>query len=96
MDKGEIDVTLTTELTLTEGGETLTVETNDWYGAHDGIAHLQRPLPISLCKNCAMRPSVMKALDDADLAWVNIGDTDTESTVDALVIDLAEVATHND
>lgn len=83
--KGDIDIILTTELALDEGGETLILETNDWYGATQGIAHLQRPVPISLCKNCAMRPSVIKALDEADMAWVNIGDTDTESTVDALL-----------
>ena len=83
--KGEIDIILTTELALSPGGETLMVESNDWYGARGGIAHLQRPLPISLCRNCAMRPSVIEALDAADLAWVDVGDTDTESTVDALV-----------
>ena len=85
LDRGEIDIILTTELALAGGGETLMVESNDWYGAHEGIAHLQRPLPISLCKNCAMRPSVIKALDEADLAWANVGDTDSESTVDALL-----------
>ena len=85
LSKGKVDIILTTELTLDTGGETLMVETNDWYGVQGGIAHLQRPLPIALCKNCAMRPSVTKTLDEADLAWVGIGDTDTEATVDALL-----------
>lgn len=85
LEKGEVDIILTTELSLGRGGETLMVESNDWYGARGGIAHLQRPLPISLCRNCAMRPSVIEALDAADVSWVDIGDTDTESTVDALL-----------
>ncbi|MEM7079651.1 MAG: LysR family transcriptional regulator [Pseudomonadota bacterium] len=83
--KGALDIILTTELALDEGGETLLRESNDWYGAPEGTAHLQRPLPLALCKHCAMRPSVIKALDAAQLAWVSVGDTDNEATVDALV-----------
>lgn len=85
LKKGTLDIILTTELAVREGGETLMVESNDWFGARSGIAHLQRPLPISMCKNCAMRPSVIDALDAANLNWVNVGDTDTEATVDALL-----------
>jgi len=79
-DRGKIDIILATELSLGEGGETLMVEPNGWYGAVEGIAYLQRPLPISLCNNCAMRPSVLKALDEANMSWVNIGDTDSDLT----------------
>ena len=35
---GKIDIILATELSLGEGGETLTIESNDWYGAVEGIA----------------------------------------------------------
>ena len=85
LESGQIDIILTTELALDEGGETLIVESNDWYGAHDGIAHLQRPLPIPMCQNCAMRPSAIKALDDANVPWTPVGVTDNESTVDTLL-----------
>lgn len=89
----EVDIILATDYERGEGAETLVTETNDWYGAIGGSAYLTRPLPLSMCKNCAMRGAVIRALDEADVPWINIGDTDSEDAVDTmLAADLAVTA----
>jgi DNA-binding transcriptional LysR family regulator len=51
-------------------GECLWVERLVWVGAHGGIAHLKRPLPISMvAESCAFRPAVLQALRENNLEW---------------------------
>ena len=67
---GEIDLTLTTEAGIDEGGELLLVDRLVWVGAPDGEAHLRSPLPVSLGdEKCAFRAAAVKALGGAGLDW---------------------------
>jgi DNA-binding transcriptional LysR family regulator len=51
-------------------GECLGVERLVWVGARGGIAHLKRPLPISIVsESCAFRPTVLQALPEKNLEW---------------------------
>jgi DNA-binding transcriptional LysR family regulator len=51
-------------------GECLRVERLVWVGAHGGIAHRRRPLPISIVtESCAFRPAVLRALCEKNLEW---------------------------
>lgn len=70
LDKGEIDLTLTTEVSSRPGSETLLSDRLVWVGARGGTTHLQRPLPLSLgSRHCRFRPEVIKALQRAGIAW---------------------------
>ncbi|MEM9058172.1 MAG: LysR family transcriptional regulator [Pseudomonadota bacterium] len=82
---GEIDIIITTEKRPGKGGEALASVRNEWYGAVGGKAHLCRPLPVVMCRNCAQKGDVLKTLDNADIAWIMAGDTDSETTASAMV-----------
>ncbi|MDA1088752.1 MAG: LysR family transcriptional regulator [Proteobacteria bacterium] len=67
---GEIDLTLTTERHVGEGGELLMADSLVWVGATDCRAYKSDPLPIAFGdKKCAFRASAIKALTDADREW---------------------------
>lgn len=67
---GEIDLTLTTEEKVGDGGELLMPDSLVWAGAPDGRAHNNNPLPIAFGdKQCAFRASALKALADAGREW---------------------------
>ncbi|MEL7448321.1 MAG: LysR family transcriptional regulator [Pseudomonadota bacterium] len=82
---GEVDVIITTEKRPGKGGESLVTVPNEWYGAVGGKAHLCRPLPVIMCRNCAQKADVLKSLDKADVPWTIAGDTDSETTASAIV-----------
>jgi DNA-binding transcriptional LysR family regulator len=70
LDSGEIDLTLTTEVSSRPASETLLSDRLVWVGARGGTTHLQRPLPLSVgCRHCRFRPEVIKALQRAGIAW---------------------------
>jgi DNA-binding transcriptional LysR family regulator len=51
-------------------GEFLRIERLVWVGAHGGIAHRKRPLPISIvAESCAFKPAVLQALREKSLEW---------------------------
>jgi DNA-binding transcriptional LysR family regulator len=90
LGRGSIDLTLTTEQKCRVHGETLLEDDLVWAGAINGVAQRRDPLPVSLGREtCEFRPSVLKALRDADREWRPV----CESGMDALKASLdADVA----
>ncbi len=72
---GEIDLTLTTEKHVGDGGELLMADSLVWVGAADSRAHASDPLPIALAdKQCIFRASALKALADAGREWRSVSE----------------------
>jgi len=70
LDKGEIDLTLTTERTCPAGAELLLPDQLVWVAAERGSAHTRRPLPVSLgSERCTFRPFAIEALAKAGIDW---------------------------
>ncbi|MFW2587698.1 LysR family transcriptional regulator [Sagittula sp. SSi028] len=83
--RGLVDVILTTEPQVGEGGETLLEVPLRWVGALNGQALKARPLRVAFCRSCGFREHVLGALDGADLPWELAVDSDSDMTVDATV-----------
>jgi DNA-binding transcriptional LysR family regulator len=94
LDAGRLDLTLTTELGCRPHGESLVTDRLVWAGAKGGSAHRHRPLPLALGdENCAFRPPVFKALDDAGIAWRPVSKVSNFDAMNATVqTDLAVMA----
>ncbi len=91
--RGELDIILTTETQLKEGGETLAELPLVWYGREGGQAFQKRPVPIAYARTCVFRPQVTRALDAAGLGWDMVVDTEADASVTAMVgADLAVFA----
>lgn len=75
-------------------GECLRVERLVWVGAHGGIAHLKRPLPISIvAESCAFRPAVLEALREKNLEWRTVFESgNIEATTATVRSDLGVTA----
>jgi DNA-binding transcriptional LysR family regulator len=75
-------------------GECLRVERLVWVGAHGGIAHLKRPLPISIvAESCAFRPAVLEALRENNLEWRTVFESgNIEATTATVRSDLGVTA----
>lgn len=68
--RGEVDLTLTTEVRCRAGGETLLEDDLVWTGAINGTAHLRDPLPLSVGdRNCEFRPTILESLREAGRDW---------------------------
>lgn len=90
--KGECDLILTTETEIDRGGETLVTKSLEWIGAAGGAAWRQRPLRLAFCRYCTFRPSVLSALDAAQIPWEMAVDTESDRAVEAAVS--ADLAIH--
>ncbi len=91
--QGLHDIVLTTEVHPGENGKVLSKQRVVWTGAINGEAWRQRPLPISISKNCFFRTQVTEQLDNKGIAWQNIIDTDDDLAGLAMVsADLAVTA----
>jgi DNA-binding transcriptional LysR family regulator len=71
-NQGLQDVVLTTEESPRKGGRVINTQTLIWIGAEQGNAWKKRPLPLGIARNCAFRPSVIRAMDDAGLDWIDV------------------------
>jgi len=70
LDRGELDLALTTESTAPEGSTLLLRDPLVWVGAQSGQAHLRDPLPVSFgSPNCAFRASAIAALAAVNRDW---------------------------
>lgn len=70
LDKGDIDITLTTEETCGPYGEVLLPDDLVWVGARNGTAHARDPLPVTLAdKSCMFRQSAMASLARIGRDW---------------------------
>lgn len=92
--EGTIDIAITTEAHNDRRAEELVRTDLQWWGARGGKAHGQSPLPVAICRNCAMKPEVTRVLGEAGIAWEFVSDTDTDAAVHAMVsADLAVTPT---
>jgi DNA-binding transcriptional LysR family regulator len=70
LDRGELDLTLTTEKACPEHAELLLCDPLVWVGAIGGEAHRRRPLPVALGgPSCAFRQAVVAALAAIGCDW---------------------------
>ena len=70
LDRGEIDMTLTTEASVGPRGEVLLVVPLVWVGVPGGHAFERNPLPLSTGGDtCTFRPVTLKALADIGRDW---------------------------
>lgn len=70
LDRGEVDLTLTTERTCPPGAELLLPDQLVWVAAERGSAAARRPLPVSLgSERCTFRPFAVEALKKASIDW---------------------------
>lgn len=79
MQRGEIDLTLTTEPSPLAGPDTLLSDQLVWVGARGGTAWRRTPMPVSLGDGtCAFRAHALEALRLANRTWhlmFQVGDT---------------------
>ncbi|ALJ81743.1 LysR family transcriptional regulator [Ketogulonicigenium vulgare] len=90
--RGEIDVMLTTEDELGEGGETLAQRELIWVGAPGGAAWRKRPLPLAFERACIFRSFVQRRLDEAGIDWQMVVNSESTRTIEATVS--ADLAIH--
>lgn len=83
--QGLLDVVLTTEADAGAGGRIISTQPLVWTGATDGNAWKKRPLPLGISKNCAFRTSVVRALEEADLDWIDVVASEDDTAAMAMV-----------
>ena len=83
-EQGLQDVVLTTEQKPGKGGTIVCTKPLTWVGAEEGGAWKKRPLPLCMSRNCAFRPGVTQALDDAGIDWVDIVSSDDDLAGEAI------------
>lgn len=83
--EGTIDIAITTEARFDRRAEELVRTDMHWWGACGGHAHRQSPLPVAICRNCAMKPEVTRVLGKAGIPWEFVSDSDTDAAVHAMV-----------
>jgi DNA-binding transcriptional LysR family regulator len=91
---GWLDLAVIEAATDEATGECLRIERLVWVGARGGIAHLKRPLPISMvAESCAFRPVVLQALREKNLAWRTVFESgNIEATTATVRSDLSVTA----
>jgi DNA-binding transcriptional LysR family regulator len=89
---GDLDLILTTEDECDASGETLCMQRLVWVGAPGGTAFRARPLRLAFERACLFKPWVLRALDQAGIAWEMAVDTGATRTVEASVS--ADLAVH--
>lgn len=91
--KGEVDVILTTESSVTDGGETLMEVPLRWVAAPGSAAVKHRPLRLAFCRLCRFRPGVLRTLEKSDIPWEMAVESENDRAVEASVsADLAITA----
>ena len=91
---GSLDLAVIEAATNDAAGECLRVERLVWVGARGGMAHLKRPLPVSIvAESCAFRPVVLQALREKNLEWRSVFESgNIEATTATVRSDLAITA----
>lgn len=82
--QGLLDVVLTTETQPGVDGRIVSTRPLLWTGAIDGNAWKKSPFPLGISKNCAFRPTAIKALDDAGLDWIDIVTSEDMTAAEAM------------
>jgi DNA-binding transcriptional LysR family regulator len=89
---GEVDIILTTEEGVEEGGEVLARKDLIWVGAPGGQAWRHRPLRLAFEDSCYFRRGVIRRLDEAGLPWEMAVATNSTRSVEVTVS--ADLAVH--
>lgn len=91
LSRGELDLTLTTEVTSPARAESIMVDRLVWVGAPGGDAHRRDPLPVSLgAETCAFRPYALAALAKWHRRWRPVSESNSlEPMIATLEADLA-------
>lgn len=91
LNRGELDLTLTTEAARPARSESLLVDRLVWVGAAGGNAYLREPLPVSLgAETCAFRPYALAALAKWNRPWRPVSESNSlEPMIATLEADLA-------
>ena len=85
-ERGEIDLTLTTDQTADARSETLRVDRLVWVGAPQGSAHKSDPLPLAIGdQTCRWRPVVLEALRKENREWRLVLELSNQVAQDATV-----------
>jgi len=84
-ERGLQDVVMTTERESGPGGTVVSSQPLIWIGAEEGHAWKKRPLPLGISKTCAFRSTVTKALEDAELDWIDIVNSTDVIAVEAMI-----------
>jgi DNA-binding transcriptional LysR family regulator len=82
--KGELDLIMTTEFDADKGGEVIAEEKLAWVGAKGGSAWRQRPLPLTITRNCAFKDIAFRELKKAGIGWEEVAGLDNVAVVEAL------------
>lgn len=86
LDRGEVDLALTTDELIYPRGERLKTDKLVWVGAPGGTAHRGTPLPVSLGgKNCRFRPLAIEALRKSGRDWRVVLQVANQDAVNATV-----------
>lgn len=90
--RGALDMILTTEDSVGQGGEILTSIPLIWLGAPGGQVWKQRPLRLAFEHRCIFRKFVQLRLDEAGIAWEMAVESHSSRTIEASVS--ADLAVH--
>lgn len=83
--RGALDVILTTEDGVDEGGVTLAEVPLRWVAAPGGTAWRQRPLRLAFARFCKFRAGSLRQLDMAGIPWELAVESDSDRTIEATV-----------
>ncbi|MFN3662903.1 LysR family transcriptional regulator [Yoonia sp.] len=90
--RGALDMILTTEDSVGQGGETLAAIPLVWLGAPGGQVWKQRPLRLAFEHRCIFRKFVQRRLDEAGIPWEMAVESHSSRTIEASVS--ADLAVH--
>ncbi len=90
--RGQVDLIMTTETGMDQGGETLHIAKSVWVGAREGTTWRTRPLRLAFNYDCMIRSKAQRALDLAGIPWEMAVESDSTRTVEASVS--ADLAVH--
>ncbi len=85
LDRGEMDLILTTEADLDAGGEVLARQPLVWIGAEGGQTWRLRPVRFASVTRCIFKRPAIDALEAAGLPWELAVDAESFSAIDASV-----------
>lgn len=85
LQRGEMDLILTTEAEAGAGGETLAREALVWSGAQGGQAWRARPVRFASVSRCLFKRPAIEALEAAGIPWELVVDSVSFSAVEASV-----------
>ncbi len=92
LERGEVNLALTTESHLDAGGETLLERSLVWVGAIEGQQWKERPLRLAFEQLCIFRKPVQNALDRSGIGWEMAVESDSTRTIEATIS--ADLAVH--